>query len=296
MPERLTLEICQRTAAGRGGVCLSKTYVNVKTVMNWQCANGHEWPAKAQSIREGRWCPTCGVKLSLEIARKLAEARGGTCLSTEYTGSLDYMEWRCSHGHEWRSTLNHVKNSGSWCPTCAYALRAAKLISPNNLKSAQQIATSHNGQCLETQNFRVSDHVNWRCTRGHTWSAQFSSVQQGSWCPVCRTNTEENRCRSIFEAITGRRFPNVRPQWLNGLELDGFCEELRIAFEYNGRQHYEVHPIWHPNGEKDLARQKERDMRKTAQCDENWVTLITIPYTMPNKEHFITSELAHLVL
>ena len=53
----------------------------------------------------------------------------------------------------------------------------------------------------------------------------------------------ERKCREVMVRLYTRSFPKVRPQFLRNpetgylLELDCFCEELRLAVEYNGVQH-----------------------------------------------------------
>ena len=87
--------------------------------------------------------------------------------------------------------------------------------------------------------------MNWECKNGHTWvSTVFNIKNMDSWCPYC-LNKSEQKCRELFEQITGKKFPKIRPKWLindrgNQMELDGYCEELKIAFEYQGKQHYEI--------------------------------------------------------
>jgi hypothetical protein len=58
----LTIEDMQKAAAKRGGVCLSKSYLNNRERLLWRCAKGHEWKADGNSIRSGRWCPICAGK------------------------------------------------------------------------------------------------------------------------------------------------------------------------------------------------------------------------------------------
>ncbi|AEG71869.1 conserved hypothethical protein (plasmid) [Ralstonia solanacearum Po82] len=46
-------------AAERGGRCLSDTYVNVLTTLEWECARGHRWHSTPRNIRAGHWCAQC---------------------------------------------------------------------------------------------------------------------------------------------------------------------------------------------------------------------------------------------
>lgn len=94
----------------------------------------------------------------------------------------------------------------------------------------------------------------------------------------------ENRCREIFESLFNRKFPKVRPKFLkrtNGhcLELDGYNEELKLAFEYNGNQHYKFNPRFHRTI-NDLEEQIIRDNEKRQMCLANGVNLIEIPYNI----------------
>ena len=59
--QRLNLPLFQELAASRGGMCLSETYVNERTVLEWRCADGHEWKALPEKIKRGSWCPTCAI-------------------------------------------------------------------------------------------------------------------------------------------------------------------------------------------------------------------------------------------
>ena len=56
------LKRMQGLAALRGGKCLSKDYLNIRTKMKWKCGQGHEWLAKPNRIVAGSWCPHCWMK------------------------------------------------------------------------------------------------------------------------------------------------------------------------------------------------------------------------------------------
>jgi hypothetical protein len=55
-----TIEEMQALAAKNGGKCLSTRYINARTKLKWQCAEGHTWMAIPSSIKNLKsWCPDC---------------------------------------------------------------------------------------------------------------------------------------------------------------------------------------------------------------------------------------------
>ena len=50
--------------------------------------------------------------------KKIAQERGGECLSEKYQGVKNPLKWRCSKGHEWESAPRNVVNRKNWCPEC----------------------------------------------------------------------------------------------------------------------------------------------------------------------------------
>ncbi|MDO3615312.1 hypothetical protein Q3O97_05600 [Ralstonia pseudosolanacearum] len=71
---RLGIEAMQELAAQRGGLCISHTYVNNSTKLEWECARGHRWHAAAGTIRAGHWCAQCHF-LSLITLRRTRRKR-----------------------------------------------------------------------------------------------------------------------------------------------------------------------------------------------------------------------------
>ena len=79
-----TLQEMKLMASERGGKCISKKYVNVKTHLLWECQYGHKWLAIPNCIQQGTWCPICANietakknRLSIEHAIELAAKKGG---------------------------------------------------------------------------------------------------------------------------------------------------------------------------------------------------------------------------
>src|SRR5574343_336296 len=97
------LEALRTLALGRGGRCLSGTYLGTKTKLEWMCSEGHVWCARPENIKQGKWCPTCNgsVPHGLPAMRQLALSRGGACLSSHYVNARTPLRWACALGHEW---------------------------------------------------------------------------------------------------------------------------------------------------------------------------------------------------
>ena len=107
----------------------------------------------------------------------------------------------------------------------------------------------------------------------------------------------ERASRAAAERIFNKPFTKIRPDFLkndvtqHNLELDVYNEDLQLAIEYSGRQHYEFVPFFHKNYEAFLN-QKYRDEMKKTKCKENGIKLIEIPYTvkLEDIESFVRIE------
>lgn len=97
----------------------------------------------------------------------------------------------------------------------------------------------------------------------------------------------ETECRRVMEKIFRKPFPKVRPDFLRNpvtgnnfnCELDCYNEELKLAVEYNGQQHYKFVPYFHKNKEA-FYNMRYRDELKKRMCHDNDVVLIEVPYTV----------------
>ena len=121
-------------------------------------------------------------------------------------------------------------------------------------------------------------------------------IQGGTIKPNWAVNETKGQkmCREAAEKYFGKKFVSFWPNWLKNpetdkeLELDIYNDELKIAIEYNGEQHYKYpNKYMHDNnnGLEKFIKQVRRDMYKADACDANDVYLITVPYTVP--EHLM---------
>jgi hypothetical protein len=264
----------QEVAESRGGKCLSHTYVNSKTKLIWECSKGHRWEAAPNNIRTGTWCPSCAGKKKLTIhdMKKIAESRGGQCLSETYKDGKTKLLWQCSKGHRWETIPNNIKR-GSWCPACAGLLKGT-------LEEMQEIARRRAGKCLSETYINNRRKLLWECANGHRWEASPVKIKNGQWCPTCSAGLGERICKEFFEQIFGEKFPKDYPEWLvnsrgNRMELNGYSPKLKLAFEHHGQQHYKPRTQFIRSKAELQTRQKDDEIKREL-CEQREIALIEI--------------------
>ena len=114
----------------------------------------------------------------------------------------------------------------------------------------------------------------------------------------------EVECRRVMQKLFDKPFYKTRPRFLNNpvtfgsnnLELDCFNEELKIAVEYDGAQHFKFIPYFHKTYEAFLN-QRYRDYMKEQMCKENDIRLIRVPYTVKIEdiENYIATKLSEMM-
>ena len=108
----------------------------------------------------------------------------------------------------------------------------------------------------------------------------------------------ESITRNILQRIFKKPFVSIRPDFLynpvtgKNLEIDCYNDELKLGVEYNGKQHEEFVPYFH-RYKGNFTQQRYRDELKKLLCQNNGITLISIPSYIPyNKlDQFITNKL-----
>ena len=105
-------------------------------------------------------------------------------------------------------------------------------------------------------------------TRAKEEAKQSLGIQTGS-------KGENDLYQEICRAYPGEDIiRNYRPSWLEGLELDIYLPGRKIAYEYQGIQHYRAVKHW--GGDEKLALQRERDEKKRRLCQERGIRLIEV--------------------
>jgi hypothetical protein len=284
----LDIAYCQEIAAKNGGKLLSNIYKDTKTKYNWECSEGHIFAATLDSVKYSKfWCKKCGGRenLTIESLQETAAKSGGKCLSIEYKGVGSYYDWECKYGHVWNAIGQNIRR-GLWCPDCrGISMR-------NSIEDAIRLAETNEGKFLSKEYIKSDTKYLWQCKNNHTFEMSYHIVDSGSWCQYCVESKMERICRITFESIFMEKFIKIRPKWLIGfknrsLELDGYCEKLNLAFEFNGMQHYKVIESFSMT-EESLKEQQLRDKLKIQLCKENGTKLIIIKQ---EKDHMSQKEI-----
>lgn len=283
---RGSIETLHKIAKQRGGECLSEIYTHAHSIIRWKCNEGHIWENSANNVKRGQWCNICSSKRAglsrrntIEEMHKIAQARGGLCLSREYLGNKKLLQWQCAQGHQWNAAPSSIKCAESWCPKCGYESSAD--IRKKDIQIMYDVAKNRGGECLSSIHKSVNAKLRWCCAHNHEWSAAPVKILRGSWCPICSSHLGERICREFLEQIFQHPFPKARPKWLtnsegNRAELDGYCPELSLAFEHHGQYHYQIDNLYSKN-EAELAKRKKEDQYKEKVCLEHGIKTIVIP-------------------
>ena len=85
------------------------------------------------------------------------------------------------------------------------------------LDNAKEIARQRGGECLSRIYINSSSHLEWRCTKGHEWTASFSSIKyQRSWCPYCIEQAKNTL--DIAKTVAINKGGNcISNEYINGL-------------------------------------------------------------------------------
>lgn len=149
--------------------------------------------------------------------------------------------------HEWRTRIHDRTSHNSGCPfCCAKGARLCPVDGCNSLGARyphlQKEWHSSNKKDIMSVMPGSKEKYWWICPENHIYQSRpndrTGSITTG--CPYCRPLRSENFTREVFEDyFRGYSFPKVRPSFLGGLELDGYCQDLNLAFEYDGQQHFQ---------------------------------------------------------
>lgn len=275
----------------QGYILLSKAYRNSEIPLELQCKKNHISHISLNNFMSGKvrckWCQNITVHTT-DSVRKIYSDQGYTFLSDNYKNANTPMPIMCPNKHTTMIRLSNFQN-GSRCMECYGKSR-------KNIEYVTKKAAEAGYKVLSTEYKNIRTKITLSCSNNHIWYPSASDIfTNKTHCRFCDVSLAENECRKIFEDFFNKTFPTVRPDFLRNpltgrnLELDGFCEDLRLAFEYDGEYHYRI-----ITDQKALQTIQNRDLLKNELCVNNNIKLIRIPFFIKNKKEFIHSEISKI--
>ena len=125
--------------------------------------------------------------------------------------------------------------------------------------------------------------LHYLCPNGHKNKTAWNEFRSGHRCPECVEWKGERQLSEILEQL----FPGkVRSQdnlgFLKQQKVDFSVRSLRLAFEYDGVQHFEPTTFGGMSRQKAVQcfiEQQQRDERKNQLCRDNGIDLVRIACT-----------------
>jgi hypothetical protein len=175
----------------------------------------------------------------------------------------------CPHHGPFRQTpYSHLQGCG--CPVCGGTQKLT-------LDKIQKYCKKLDLELVQYNYINSRIPIGVKCIIcGWEGKITINSTHQRLSCPKCSQGLGERICREYFEQIFKKPFPSCFPKWLKGLQLDGYNEELGIAFEHQGRQHYNIGTFYSKTQDTFKILQK-RDNKKIKLCKQNNIKLFIIP-------------------
>ena len=232
---RLPISAIQDYATAHGFRCLSTSYDNRKSRLEWECPNGHRWSATYPYMRQRPGCHKCRVEERqqhvLEKCHQIARLHGGQCLSTNYRGCNAKMQWRCAEGHEWASSYQRI-HSGAWCPVCARV--KGPQLALTVLSEMRDLAKTLGGWCLSHRYRRKKIPLLWECKYGHRFEMARYKVQTGHWCPVCEAEAAAWKAHKIQAREVPRNAGRLATAQFYAQYHGGAC----LSTQWRGTRHH----------------------------------------------------------
>jgi hypothetical protein len=155
----------------------------------WKCNKGHKWIAQGNDRSSGKNCPFCSNNRVLagynDLATthpELAKEAHGWDPTTVTFGTKKKLNWKCSKGHVW-TAVGYNRSNGTSCSVCA---NFKVLAGYNDLATTHpELAKEAHGWDPTTVIAGTNKKLDWKCSKGHVWTAALNSRVNGNGCSVC---------------------------------------------------------------------------------------------------------------
>lgn len=276
--KRFTYQQVKEYIEQQGYRLLSKKYFNNKTKLLLQCPEEHQYQVTLGNFKTGYRCCYCAGKVvTYEEVERSFQKEGYILLTNNYVNNSTELHYVCDRGHKNITSWN-IWQRGCRCPKCA-----GRIVTYQQVKEYIE----QQSYCLLSKRYiNCKNKLSLRCTKGHQYRATWEKFRQGHRCPKCNESKGEKQLGELLQQV----FPDLVTSQDNldflGLQrVDYAIPTLKLAFEYDGRQHYKPVKYW--GGKKAFKFQQQRDKKKQQLLKQNGWTLVRIKYDQPIRDQLV---------
>lgn len=253
-------------------------YVNMVKSNKFQCINcNYIWTTSTNNILNNKSrCPKCSNRVRLtneDIDFKLSFKKIKRL--DNYLNNHSPIRFQCLiDDYIWKTTSKSIFGLNSGCPKCS---NVAKLT--NEEVDSKLI---NRGIVRIDSVINSSTPINFKCQKcTYIWLSAPNDIRSGKGCPKC--NTPGINEKLMLQSLDTNNIRYKLHYCIKKIDLespsytfDAYIENIRLAIEYNGKQHYE--PTGFGSGDPELTyiKQKERDDYKREFCKKHKIILIEI--------------------
>jgi hypothetical protein len=210
--------------------------------------------------------------------------------------------FKCFNGHftgaKYEDIINCQKN---FCKECNNKIVYKSVNKDDDYNKLLKLFDGIGTKILTDKYYGPNINLPYECNNNHIWVDTPNNIlNKNKSCQLCKGFLSERICTSLLEYIFDKPFKKGRYDWLtntdgNKMELDMYNEELKLACEFNGIQHYRFVKYYHKT-EEIFKKRVEADKLKAKLCEEKGIKLLVVPYKIrSNRMHkFIIDELVKL--
>ena len=222
------------------------------------------------------------------------------------------LDWICEYGHKNSKSINAITQVG--CKDCYRSSRSIGYLQAKKAGAEKGYKLMSERQFYKVIKDALTNNIlpsrcklKWSCGK-HTFWMSYDVMNARGTCPHCKEGYYEGRTRRIFKSVFGVEFLKAkvidvvpRSYGFHGAaHFDGFAElniegkKLRIAFEYNGYQHYTFPNRYHLSYQA-YTRNRYLDAKKVRVSMEEGIILIVVPHTFYDLSHSTEAIKAHII-
>lgn len=310
---RLDLTLQDEVNMVNPNILIIGKYINTDTPIECKCIIHNKiWKSRPLELIKGKTgCSQCikikkynnsKIKSVYQFQQEIQRINPNIQFIGKYVNTHTLTDFKCLiHNIVFQSLPCNILNQTSTCPLCAKEnmrqkegltiMDIKKSIKDNNLQM----------EIVDNNYVNTKTPIKCRCIiHNIVYKTQPKTIlyRHSSGCPRCFQSVGEYKLKNVLDNLGF----NVIPQYSfddciykNKLRFDYYDENKKIAFEYQGQQHYypvNFGGISNDDADKAFKETIIRDKIKKMYCNKNNIKLICVPYwEYDNMEHFLLNNI-----